>query len=190
MHTTSITLLSALRNSGDQAAWERFVRIYTPFIYYWGRKAGLQSADAADLVQEVFALLVRKLPEFRYDTGKSFRGWLRTVTLNKWREKNRRRVLKYNDTVGQQLEKLPNEEDLELSWNREYSQQLVRSALGELEPLNEPVTWNMFWQHAVCGRPAAEVARQYGCSLWQVYGAKSRVLRQLRDYLGDAVDEL
>src|SRR5262245_58801994 len=112
MHTTSTTLLSALRNTDDQAAWERFVRIYTPFIYYWGRKAGLQPADASDLVQEVFALMVRKLPEFRYDTGRSFRGWLRTVTLNKWREKNRRRVLSHSDAAGQQLEKLPDANDV------------------------------------------------------------------------------
>jgi len=188
MHTTSITLLSALRNSDDQVAWERFVRIYTPFIYYWARKAGLQPADSADLVQDVFALLVRKLPEFRYDTGKSFRGWLHTVTLNKWREKNRRRVLAYNNSAGQHLEKVPSDDDVEASWDREYSQQIVRSALGELEAQIEPAVWNMFWQHAICGRPAADVARELGGSLWQVYGAKARVLRQLRECIGDALD--
>jgi len=189
MHTTSITLLSALRNSDDQVAWDRFVRIYTPFIYYWARKAGLQPADSADLVQDVFTLLVQKLPEFRYDSGKSFRGWLRTVTLNKWREKNRRRVLAFDKAVSDQLEKLPSAEDVEAAWDQEYSQQLVRSALAELQSHIEPAIWNMFWQHAVCGRPAADVARELRGSLWQVYGAKARVLRDLREYLGDALGD-
>src|SRR5665811_132490 len=40
-------------------------------------------------VQDVFTVLVRKLPAFRYDPHKTFRGWLRTVALNKWRDNRR-----------------------------------------------------------------------------------------------------
>jgi DNA-directed RNA polymerase specialized sigma24 family protein len=59
-------------------------------LYYWARSAGLPTHDAADLVQEVLVVLVQKLPEFEYDPHQSFRGWLRTITLNKWRERCRR----------------------------------------------------------------------------------------------------
>jgi len=52
---------------------------------------GLQESDAADLVQDVFTLLVQKLPEFHYDRGRSFRNWLLTVMTNKWRDRIRRR---------------------------------------------------------------------------------------------------
>src|SRR5688572_26487239 len=89
--TTSLTLLDALRNAGDEQAWLRFVRLYTPLLYHWARGAGLQQSDAEDLVQDVFELLVRKLPEFRYEQNGSFRSWLRVVALNKWRERCRRR---------------------------------------------------------------------------------------------------
>jgi hypothetical protein len=44
------------------------------------RRLGLRSAEAADLVQDVFAVLVQKLPDFTYDRKRSFRAWLRTVT--------------------------------------------------------------------------------------------------------------
>ena len=37
MHTTPITLLERLRAAGDQQAWERFVALYTPLLYYWAR---------------------------------------------------------------------------------------------------------------------------------------------------------
>src|SRR5947209_16334896 len=89
MHTTSPSLLARLRRPDDPEAWDRLVDLYTPLLYHWARGTGLQEPDAADLVQEVFAVLVRKLPEFRYDEHKSFRGWLRKITLNKWRDRQR-----------------------------------------------------------------------------------------------------
>jgi RNA polymerase sigma-70 factor (ECF subfamily) len=92
MNPTPVSLLERLRRPDERAAWDRFVELYTPLLYYWARRAGLQESDAADLVQDVFALLVQKLPEFTYEPGRSFRAWLHTVTLNKWRERHRRRA--------------------------------------------------------------------------------------------------
>ena len=34
---------------------------------------------------------MRKLPEFAYDEKQSFRGWLRTILMNRWRNRQRRR---------------------------------------------------------------------------------------------------
>ncbi len=91
MNTTSASLLERLRQPGQEEAWTRFVELYSPLIYYWGRRTGLQAQDASDLVQDVFTLLLKKLPEFEYDRKQSFRGWLRMVTRNKWKENRRRR---------------------------------------------------------------------------------------------------
>jgi RNA polymerase sigma-70 factor (ECF subfamily) len=83
MTTTPGSLLERLRRPGDLDAWEHFVRLYTPLLHSWARhKLGLNVPDAADLVQDVFTVLVQLLPEFRYDPHKRFRGWLWTVTLN------------------------------------------------------------------------------------------------------------
>jgi RNA polymerase sigma-70 factor (ECF subfamily) len=89
LHTTPVSLLEQLRRPGDQASWVRFVRLYYPLIYDWARRAGAGPEDAADLVQDVLTVLIRKLPEFEYDSSKTFRGWLRTVTLNAWRRQRR-----------------------------------------------------------------------------------------------------
>src|SRR5262245_66540604 len=91
MDTTSVSLLERLREPAQQEAWGRFVDLYTPLIYYRARRVGSSPEEAADLVQDVLTLLVQKLPAFRYDPEKSFRGWLRILTLNKWREKRRQR---------------------------------------------------------------------------------------------------
>jgi RNA polymerase sigma-70 factor (ECF subfamily) len=67
MHTTPASLLERLRLPEERAAWSRLVQLYTPLLFYWARRAGLQDADAADVVQDVFAVLVQKLPTFAYD---------------------------------------------------------------------------------------------------------------------------
>src|SRR4051794_7365710 len=75
LNPTPASLLEQVRRGGDQQAWERFVRLYPPLLYSWARRVGLQEPDAADLVQDVFALLVQNLPQFAYDRHKSFRAW-------------------------------------------------------------------------------------------------------------------
>src|SRR2546421_13117696 len=69
---TPASLLERLRQPAAPAAWNRFVELYTPVLYAWTRRLGLQPADAADLVQDVFTILVQKLPTFQYDKQKSF----------------------------------------------------------------------------------------------------------------------
>ena len=66
MESTSATLLERLRTPHDAEAWGRFVDLYTPLLLHWGQKFGLATNDAADLVQDVFVLLLEKLPQFRY----------------------------------------------------------------------------------------------------------------------------
>src|SRR5690242_593004 len=87
---TPPSLLMRLRGPAEQAAGGEVVRLYTPLFYYWARRTGLRGQDADDLVQEVFLTLVQKLPAFTYDRTKSFRSWLRTSLVNKWRARQRR----------------------------------------------------------------------------------------------------
>ncbi len=92
MHSTPASLLERVRQPADAAAWKQFVHLYTPLLYYSARRLGLQSADAADLVQEVFLALFHALPHFKYDRQRSFRAWLFTLMRNKWQDWRRRRV--------------------------------------------------------------------------------------------------
>src|SRR5262249_5968124 len=128
MVTTSPSLLERLRQPNDQAAWARFVELYSPLLYYWARRAGLQAADASDLVQDVFEVLVRQMPLFVYSPHKSFRGWLRSVTLNRWRERHRRRTEAVLGADDPALSALPAPEDPAALEEAEYRQHLARRA--------------------------------------------------------------
>jgi len=181
MDSTQASLLQRLRRPDDRGAWERFVQLYTPLIYDWARRAGLQEADAADLVQDVFILLLAKLPEFDYDRHGSFRAWLRTVTLNLWRTHLRQRGLPMAPD-GAAADVAAPDGVAELA-EEEQRGQLLRRALELLQTDFEPPTWKAFWECVVNDRPTAEVARELGMSAGAVRTAKCRVLTRLRQEL-------
>ncbi len=183
---TSATLLERLRQPGPEQAWSRFVELYTPLLYHWALHLGCQPHDAADLVQEVFALLVEKLPEFTYDPRRSFRAWLRTVALNKWRESRRKAAAA--PATGTDLAHVHAPDGAEALWEAEYRDRLVGRALELMRSDFQAATWKACWEHAVMGRPAAEVAAELGVSANAVYLATSRVLARLRQELGGLLD--
>jgi RNA polymerase sigma-70 factor (ECF subfamily) len=185
MHTTSVSLLERLHRP-DPEAWDRFVNLYTPLLYYWARRLGLQQPDASDLVQEVFLLLVRKLPEFTYDRNKRFRSWLRTVLQNKWREQLRRRVPPTGGHAG--LSGIAGPGDTGQIDEAELQQQLLVRALQLMQAEFQASTWKACWEMVVKGRPADEVAAELGMTVNAVYLAKGRVLRRLRRELGGLLD--
>src|SRR5262249_36760461 len=127
MSETPASLLERLRDPQADAAWKQFVDLYTPLLFYWARRVGLQETDAADLVQDVFVLLVKKLPEFRYDANKGFRSWLRTVALNRWREIQRRRAPHVSSDAT--LSDVPDPAVEEPFWEVEYREHLGRRML-------------------------------------------------------------
>jgi RNA polymerase sigma-70 factor (ECF subfamily) len=188
MERTPASLLERLRRPGDPDAWARFVALYTPLIYSWGRRAGLQEQDADDLVQDVLLALVRALPSFHYDRHKSFRRWLRTITLNKWRDRCKQRGTQPLPGGLDGLADVPSPEDRDAVWDAEYRRHLVERALRIMQTDFQPATWKACWEYVACGRPAAEVAAEVGLSTGAVYAASCRVLDRLRQELADLLD--
>jgi RNA polymerase sigma-70 factor (ECF subfamily) len=188
MNTTSVSLLERLRQPDAQAAWERFVNLYTPLLFYWARRVGLQEPDAADLVQDVFALLVQKLPEFRYDRSLSFRSWLHTVLLNKWRELRRARSAAAPLADDYLKDVACSREELAEIEEAEFRKHLLMRAMQLMQTDFQPATWKACWEHVVCNRPAEEVARELHLTVNAVYLARSRVLRRLRQELAGMLD--
>jgi RNA polymerase sigma factor (sigma-70 family) len=183
---TSISLLERLRKPDDQEAWSYFVHLYTPLLYFWFRRSKLSIDETEDLVQEVFATLVHKLPGFTYDPSRRFRGWLWTVAINKLRERRRQpgsiaagqidpNLLEGADTIAEFTEE-------------EYRRFITDRALQLMQKDFEPTTWRAFWEHVPNGRTAPEVAAELGISIGAVYAAKTRILGRLRNELQGLLD--
>lgn len=185
--STSESLLLRLRSVDDHSAWARFVELYTPLMFFWARKMGLAQQDASDLVQEILTLLVRKLPEFELDSNKSFRAWLRTVTHNKFKEMLRRKSLTVVDASYSLLLNISDDADSEF-WEREYQERLVHRAIELARPDFEPGTWNALKEFITSERPAADIANDWGVSIWTLYSAKSRLLSRLKREIRDLIE--
>ena len=184
MPATPASLLARLRSPADADAWVRFVRLYTPFLYHWAHRRGLPPEDAADLVQEVFSQLLKVLPTFAYDPGRSFRSWLAVVVGNKWRELSRKRRPQ-PVPPGDLADRAGPADDFD---DREYRAHIAGRALRLLQAEFAPATWKAFWGVVVEGRPAAAVANELGITPNAVYLARGRVLRRLREELAGLVE--
>ncbi len=187
MLTTPPSLLDRLRTSPEREAWGRFVEMYTPLLFAWATQAGLTGHDAADLVQDVFTVLVARLPEFRYDPARSFRAWLKTILLNRGRNLRRRQVTERR-AGGADLNAVAGPEEVPDFEEEEYRRHLVQRALALMRAEFQPVTWQACWESVVRGRPPAEVAAELGVTVNAVYLARSRVLRRLREELRGLLD--
>ena len=188
MLTTPPSLLQRLHESPEQAAWEQFVEMYTPLFFSWTSRLRLNDNEAADLVQDVFAVLVEQLPNFVYDGQKSFRAYLKTILLNRWRNHLRRRS---SEAVAghADIEAIAADSDTAPEFEEaEYRRYVVGRALALMQAEFQPVTWSACWEFVVRDRPAAEVAKELGISVNAVYLAKSRVLRRLRVELAGLLD--
>ncbi len=189
--STSESLLVQLRDSANTDAWATFADLYTPLIFYWARKNGLNTHDASDLVQEVMALVFQKLPEFQYDPTRSFRGWLRQVTLNKHRERFRRKSLAIDSVSQSQLVNVPengNNGSASQTWDQDYSRNLVTSAIDLMRKEFALETWEALKLFVSSERTAQDISNQTGVSTSTIYAAKSRLMKRLRQDLDGLLD--
>lgn len=193
VESTSESLLVRLQSSASEEAWTRFSDLYTPLIFYWARRNGLNSHDAADLVQEVMALVFQKLPEFQYDSRRSFRSWLRTVTLNKHRERLRRKAIKIDNVSQSQLVNVAANGSeaaagASQTWDRDYSANLVSHAIDLMRKEFAPETWRALKLFVTSGRTAQEISAETGVSTSTIYSAKSRLMKRMRQELDGLLD--
>jgi RNA polymerase sigma-70 factor (ECF subfamily) len=185
---TPVSLLERLRQPHEQTAWGRFVELYSPLLYGWAQRLGLQDQDARDLVQDVFTVLVQKLPEFRYDPQKSFRAWLHTLVRNKWRDRLRRQAVLPVVQAAADFADREAPDNLEAIEEAEYRTYLVQRTLELLQSEFQPTTWQAFQEYAVRGRPVPEVAQELGITANAVHLARGRVLRRVREELDGLLD--
>lgn len=192
LHTRP-SLLIRLRDPQDQESWRAFLDLYAPLIYGFARKSGLQDADAADLTQIVLQAVSTSIGRLDYDSGKgTFRGWLFGVARNqlgKWR-RSQRQPQGAGDTENlNQLAAQPAPENEVDWWETEYKRQCFLVAAQRVRPQVNEVSWHAFWQTAVEGRSASDVADELKLKLGALYTAKSRVLALIKKEIQTLIEE-
>ena len=182
---TRASLLWRLPNAEDAAAWEEFVMIYGRAVYRVARRMGLQSADADDLVQDVFASVVGSISDWlmRPDRG-GFRAWLFRIAKNTSLNVLTRSRFQAagGDEAGRFLADQPDPaDDASARFEREYLREQFRWASERVRQSVTENTWEAFWLSSIDEMPIPEVANRLGMSTGSVYIARSRVIARLRE---------
>jgi RNA polymerase sigma-70 factor (ECF subfamily) len=192
---TRASLLVRLRDPHDKEAWGQFVQLYAPVVYGFARKRGLQDADAADLMQEVFRSVAGAAGRLDYDPKRgSFRGWLYTITRNKiftFLDTQRRQVRGSGDSGAQMLleGQAGRDDGTGDLWDQEYERSAFAWAAERVRGEFHEATWQAFWLTAVDGQSARDAGRKLGLSPGAVYVAKSRVIARLREEIRELEEE-
>jgi RNA polymerase sigma-70 factor, ECF subfamily len=190
---TSLSLLDRLRVQ-DQQAWHQFLSLYAPLVVRWCHRRGLREHDIADVAQEIFSRAARYIRQFHKETAEdSLRGWLCRITHREIAQFFRRRdgvnpeggteaLRRLQQQVDSAADEPPGEEV------RHETQYLYQRAVEIARQEFTDETWQMFWRTAVDGVAAPMVAQEMGTTPAAVRQAKSRVLRRLRQAVGDLED--
>jgi len=187
---TSQSLLIRLAAS-EPDAWDRLVKLYSPLVAYWCRQWGVRGDALEDLTQEVFAALANGLESYgRNRPGASFRAWIRGITRHKLQDHFRRRGMQAEGgtTAMARLREVPEAQaEPELSEPDDQVTALYGRALELVRNQFEERTWNAFWKVAMENRTPAEVATEMGITPSTVRQAKARILRRLKEELGELI---
>jgi len=157
-------------------------------VYSWCRRRGLQAEDAADVLQDVFRSVSGSINDFKPAPNGSFRGWLWRITCNRLLDFFRRRQRQPSALGGSDaqqrwadLAEVPDASEAGAG----ASGDLVRRVLAFIQPDFSEASWQAFVRVVMEDQRPEDVARDLGMTPNAVYIAKSRILRRLRDELGE-----
>jgi RNA polymerase sigma factor (sigma-70 family) len=188
---TRTTLLQRLKNWQDQSSWQDFFDTYWRLIYSVALKAGLNEAEAQEVVQETMISVAKHMPTFEYDRAiGSFKAWL--LTMTRWRitdQLRKRRRLAAHDSLddtdadarmtGKMMD--PVSECLDALWDAEWQKNLLDAAIGKVRRRLDPQKYQIFDFYVNKEWPAEDVAKAFGISIDQVYLAKHRVTEMITE---------
>jgi len=183
---TRESLLSRLKDWNDRDSWKEFFDTYWKLIYRTALQAGLNDAEAQDVVQETVISLAKVMPDFQYQaaTG-SFKHWL--LQLTRWRIADQFRKRRpgvglekrgAEDPVGTTtLERIPDPvgSDLNSVWDEEWEKNLTEGALERVKLLVDAKQYQMFDFYVLQQWPVKKVAHTLRVSSGRVYMAKHRI---------------
>jgi RNA polymerase sigma-70 factor (ECF subfamily) len=190
--STRSSVLKAVADTGNEAAWRRLFDLYAGFVFSIARSKGLNDADADDIVQAVFADLARNLPSFKYDREKGrFRAYLSALT--RWRINDRlrsgKRDVELKASFMEDAKALMSADDEDFE-EREWQSAALEEALRRIKPDVQSAHYAAFVASAVEGQDTETVARLHGISIDNLYQIRKRLTAKLREAVKQVLEEM
>lgn len=181
--STNSSLLLRIREPQDEVAWSTFVQLYTPLIYQFARKRGLQDADAKDVTQEVLTQVAKSIRTFQYDPQRGrFRGWLGKLVrqaIYRHAQKAARAARGAGDDTDA-FDPADLEGEADAAWIEEFNRHIYHRALERIRGEFNDESWQAFDLVWLQDRRPSDVAQQLERKVEWVYKAKFKILRRLK----------
>ena len=190
--STRSSVLRAVADTENEAAWQRLFDLYAGFVFSIARSKGLNDADADDIVQTVFADLARNLPTFEYDRAKGrFRSYL--SGLVHWRVNDRlrsdKRDAELKSAFWEEAKAAATAEDEDFE-EREWQSAAMEEALRRMKPSVSPEHYAAFVASAVEGQDTDVVTKLYGISRDNLCQIRKRLTAKLQEKATEVLAEM
>ena len=189
--TTRSSVLKAVADTGNEAAWARLFDLYAGFVFSIARSKGLKDEDADDIVQVVFTELARTMPTFKYDRAKGkFRSYL--IALVHWRIKDKLRLAQRDKAfVESYKDEVSNLSQADKDFaEREWQAAALEEALRRIKPDVCPEHYAAFVASAVEGQDTETVLRLYNLSRDNLYQIRKRLTAKLQESVSEVLAEM
>ena len=189
--TTRSSVLKAVADTENEAAWARFFDLYAGFVFSIARSKGLKEEEADDIVQTVFVDLARMMPTFKYDRAKGkFRSYL--MGLVHWRVTDKLRITRREkefmaDYMDEAAHLPPADKDFA---DREWQAAALEEALRRIKPEVRPEHYAAFVASAVEGQDTEAVMRLYNLSRDNLYQIRKRLTAKLQETIPVVLAEM
>ena len=189
--STRSSVLRAVADTENEAAWNRLFDLYAGFVYSIARRKGLNATDADDIVQIVFSDLARNLPTFKYDHEKGrFRSYL--TGLVNWRVMDRLKSAKRDAdqkaNFWEEMKRIGQCNDVFAE--REWQAAAMEEALRRMKPDVRPEHYAAFVASAVEGQDTETITKLYGISRDNLYQIRTRLTEKLRETVAKVIAEM
>lgn len=164
---------------------ERLAKQYWTPVFHYARALGRADADAEDLTQQFFAMLLarRDLEKLTPDRG-SFRGFLKTALRHYLASAGRAAALRATVPLTDGAADLTTPEQ---AFDREWARGVLSEAVARLRREIAPVPFEIFREYCLedSGASYADLARRHGVSQDDVRNRLRDARQRLRDLLED-----
>ena len=177
--STHKSLLERVQN-GEEIAWREFYGRYAPVIRFVGSLYHFNESECEDLVQNVMLKFFDSRKKFVYrEKQTKFRTWFAAVIRSQAVDY----IRKVNRGRANPLPEDDSQDPFSDQFLQEWRRVMLEEAMDELRVRVDPVTFQAFELYGMQNRDAAEVAGLLHLNRDQLYVAKSRCLKILREII-------
>lgn len=189
---TTTQLLESLQDPSNEGIWQQFDDRFRPVLEAFARSLGLVEEDAAEVAQLTLVQFSADYRAGRYDrTRGRLSSWMLGIARNRIADVGRLRQRQRLNRGESALVALPDDATMTQAWETARRRVIFARALDVLRNDSRmgDRTIKAFELCAIRNAPAETAAQECGMTVAEVYVAKNRAIKKLREIVAELTME-